>query len=305
MYKTMETTGLAEPHLPPELECRIFEIAALARPTRIPNLMLVARRVKYWVEPLLYRVLFLASEPRNYTRQSYGFPIITPNTLLQVIAEKPPHFLQNGVKRILVTGLVRSRQMEIILAACSHAFDYCYCPRRERCTEALAQLHHLRRFTIPLHGFLHCCSIDSTHPVLANITHLDLRTDSTDSEIPIFATYSWLSLVRSLTHLAINFARKAATFQTAPLCAHPRLECIIFLIDGILPPALWRLGDSNPIIHDDRFVLMVRNIHSYLNWLHHTDMGKDFWALADAFIAARREGKVDQSRYILSDTKTL
>jgi hypothetical protein len=36
------------PILPPELEREIFEICAISRPASIPNLMLVAQRVKEW-----------------------------------------------------------------------------------------------------------------------------------------------------------------------------------------------------------------------------------------------------------------
>ncbi|KAJ7887124.1 hypothetical protein B0H14DRAFT_2696630 [Mycena olivaceomarginata] len=52
------------PKLPPELECTIFEIAALARPKMIPSLILVAHRVKHWVEPLLYRVIMVVPRTR-------------------------------------------------------------------------------------------------------------------------------------------------------------------------------------------------------------------------------------------------
>ncbi|KAJ7802274.1 hypothetical protein B0H14DRAFT_3884647 [Mycena olivaceomarginata] len=43
-----ESPTLLESRLPPELECRIFEIVALARLVSIPSLMLVAKRVKEW-----------------------------------------------------------------------------------------------------------------------------------------------------------------------------------------------------------------------------------------------------------------
>ncbi|KAJ7622098.1 hypothetical protein FB45DRAFT_121814 [Roridomyces roridus] len=51
------------PSLPPELERDLFELAAYTRPRSIPKLMLVAWRVKAWVEPLLY-CFFLFSEGR-------------------------------------------------------------------------------------------------------------------------------------------------------------------------------------------------------------------------------------------------
>ncbi|KAJ6506755.1 hypothetical protein C8R45DRAFT_1208751 [Mycena sanguinolenta] len=284
------------PHLPPELECRIFEIAALVRPTGIPRLMLC--RVKHWVEPLLYRVLVISSSP---TRPIYGFPVIPVRTLLPVIEAKPPHFLQHAVKRIFVTGLVRKSQMETILAACSHAFDYYYCMWMLPCAEALAQLHHLHRLTIPLHGLLECLSIDSTHPVLANITHLDLHAIPNE-QFTLEELYQSLCLVSKLTHFAVNFTVHDRGFHTAPLRANTHLECIVFLVNGGLAVDLQEVQD--PIEHDARFVCIVRNNDRHMNWLRHSDTDRDFWALADAFIAARREGRVDRSRYILSDKET-
>ncbi|KAJ7887662.1 hypothetical protein B0H14DRAFT_3430691 [Mycena olivaceomarginata] len=46
----------SSPMLPAELEREVFEICSLSRPVSIPTLMLIAKRVKEWIEPLLYRV---------------------------------------------------------------------------------------------------------------------------------------------------------------------------------------------------------------------------------------------------------
>ncbi|KAJ7095067.1 hypothetical protein C8R44DRAFT_813875 [Mycena epipterygia] len=49
------------PRLPPELERLVFESAALSHATDIPNLILVAWRIKNWVEPLLYRAVLVCT----------------------------------------------------------------------------------------------------------------------------------------------------------------------------------------------------------------------------------------------------
>ncbi|KAJ6467443.1 hypothetical protein C8R45DRAFT_477757 [Mycena sanguinolenta] len=59
-------SDLDDRRLAPELGHQIFEIAALARPRQIPTLMLLARRVKIRVEPLLHRVVSLASAFLSY-----------------------------------------------------------------------------------------------------------------------------------------------------------------------------------------------------------------------------------------------
>ncbi|KAJ7826702.1 hypothetical protein B0H14DRAFT_2816723 [Mycena olivaceomarginata] len=51
------SSASASPMLPLELEREIFEIYALSWPKLIPKLMLVAKCVKEWVEPLLYRII--------------------------------------------------------------------------------------------------------------------------------------------------------------------------------------------------------------------------------------------------------
>jgi hypothetical protein len=45
---------LNSPILPPELERGIFEICAISRPVSIPNLMLVAQRVKEWCVAIFF-----------------------------------------------------------------------------------------------------------------------------------------------------------------------------------------------------------------------------------------------------------
>ncbi|KAJ7108925.1 hypothetical protein C8R43DRAFT_1139854 [Mycena crocata] len=49
----------ASPAFPVELEREIFELVAFLYPECMPSLLLVALRVKTWIEPMLYRVLFL------------------------------------------------------------------------------------------------------------------------------------------------------------------------------------------------------------------------------------------------------
>ncbi|KAJ7741701.1 hypothetical protein B0H16DRAFT_1564897 [Mycena metata] len=86
---------MSSPVLPPELERIIFEMAALLRPTNIPNLMRTAWRVKNWVEPLLYRTVFI--QPMLSTSYHIDeFPQLTLQGLRQQSATKPPGFFQSA-----------------------------------------------------------------------------------------------------------------------------------------------------------------------------------------------------------------
>ncbi|KAJ7111094.1 hypothetical protein C8R44DRAFT_883532 [Mycena epipterygia] len=48
-----------DPRFAPQLEQIILEFCAADRPAGIPRLMLIAQRVKEWVEAALYRVICL------------------------------------------------------------------------------------------------------------------------------------------------------------------------------------------------------------------------------------------------------
>ncbi|KAJ7664499.1 hypothetical protein DFH06DRAFT_1324050 [Mycena polygramma] len=68
---------------PPELEREAFETTALLYPGEIPTLLRVARCVLGWIEPLLYRVIHLASNDEP-----------TARALLHAMSTKPPSFFR-------------------------------------------------------------------------------------------------------------------------------------------------------------------------------------------------------------------
>ncbi|KAJ7131271.1 hypothetical protein C8R44DRAFT_850069, partial [Mycena epipterygia] len=68
---------------PPEREREIFEIAALLYPGAIPILLRVARRVLVWIEPLLYRVVYVNGHP-PYSDMAHA--------LLRATTTKAPDF---------------------------------------------------------------------------------------------------------------------------------------------------------------------------------------------------------------------
>ncbi|KAJ7614340.1 hypothetical protein FB45DRAFT_936672 [Roridomyces roridus] len=82
-----------EPRLPTDVEREVFETAALMFPSMIPTLLLVARRVLIWTEPLLYRVL---GDPRG---QSYK---ALATALLAASRSKPPPFLHKSVRHLFL-----------------------------------------------------------------------------------------------------------------------------------------------------------------------------------------------------------
>ncbi|KAJ7339006.1 hypothetical protein DFH08DRAFT_875967 [Mycena albidolilacea] len=77
------SSNLLEPRLPRELESKISETAAIARPVSISRLMLVARRVKLeeWVEPFLYHVALLSFPSLTREPLNFGLPTFTDDAV--------------------------------------------------------------------------------------------------------------------------------------------------------------------------------------------------------------------------------
>ncbi|KAF7333289.1 hypothetical protein MSAN_02423600 [Mycena sanguinolenta] len=287
---------MLDPFLPHELEHAIFELAALTHPKRIPILMLVAHRVKNWVEHLLYRVVIMMSTlPR---RDLFNYPMLIPETLLNIIRVKPPEFLPNSVQHLFLNATIKRNELTAIYSACIHVtnlVDYlCGSPQNP----AFGRLSHLRRLTLGLQDFLICYNMNHTHPTLRRITHLQLL--STWNHGSLAELTRCLPLVPSLTHIALRSVSHDVPLQNT-LCAAQNICCIVFLE----VPVGDRIGlVTNELALDPRFVCLDWGGGFVEDWLHSVDTGEDYWAFAEAFIAARQAGRVDRSRYTVSSTDT-
>ncbi|KAJ6505163.1 hypothetical protein C8R45DRAFT_545381 [Mycena sanguinolenta] len=105
----------SDPRLPPELERRICEIAAVACPIRIPTLMLVARRVRFWVEPLLYRVVFLKDSTTGQLLRDLNLPAFTADALEQ----RPPNSFRHVRHLFIDDDVVKRPTLKSWLLACT------------------------------------------------------------------------------------------------------------------------------------------------------------------------------------------
>ncbi|KAJ7289555.1 hypothetical protein C8J57DRAFT_1278025 [Mycena rebaudengoi] len=85
-----------EPLLPPELERRIFDLAAavLSHPHLILPLLQVARRTLIWIEPFLYKVV--AWDDVGYTPKKTS----AASAALQALRSKPAHFVHTAVRHV-------------------------------------------------------------------------------------------------------------------------------------------------------------------------------------------------------------
>ncbi|KAJ7742766.1 hypothetical protein B0H14DRAFT_3167665 [Mycena olivaceomarginata] len=262
--------------------------------TSIPVYMLVAARVKEWLEPILYRVLFCSdSSIGDQHVEISGLRIIPLKTLLPLIGEKPPNFFQKAVRHLfLVDG--DDSDVDSILKACNHLTDlFAYFdPTPYACT--LSALQHLRRLAIALPPFLERFPLNEDMPsVFGRLTHLELM--DTHLNLNVRDLSKRLPLMPNLTHLALNlFLHDTTLYDTLRL--QTTLECIVILVQTPV-----EMTNTHPLAGDTRFVCIHQSKSYRLDWLCGALTGNDYWALADAFIAARRARKVDASRYIISN----
>ncbi|KAJ7615768.1 hypothetical protein DFH06DRAFT_1013182 [Mycena polygramma] len=273
-----------EPRLPPELECIIFEMVALTSPTSIPELMRVAQRVKEWVEPILYRVVFLSSPTSLITKQLIlchieGFPLIPRDLLLQLIRVKPPSFFASAVKHFFLddsptTLPLKLSDVDTILAACSRLSNLFVSWRRVslQLVPTLNRLESLRRLTIDLESLFEFSAIDFTQPFLRNITYLELLDSYELSGHP-----TGLALLPHLTHIAFNDMMPSVAAMHAGVRTNTRLQCIVFFSEDRVEPEA----------EDDRFV-GIEQTDFQVDCIRGATGGRDHWALADNFIAAKR-----------------
>ncbi|KAJ7680101.1 hypothetical protein B0H14DRAFT_3679427 [Mycena olivaceomarginata] len=277
--------------LPSELECAIFEIAALARPNAIPSLMLVARR-------LLYRVIMVI-HPDEFPKHRLDFPVFTVERLREVIRTKPLEFLQNAVQYLYIDAYMQQAELEAIVTTCNRVenlFNFNTTNLR-----VMGGLRHLRYLIVSLYDFLKFCGVQATLSALDKITHLELlNTADTDIEDPRFdALSAHLSSMSRLTHIAFDSVPHDLSLQTA-LRAKKDLRCIL-----LLAPAAYlyqRLQNVYPLLREDiRFLCLHQDKDFREDWLQGAATGETYWVVAEAFIAARRDGKVDRSRYAISD----
>ncbi|KAJ7203639.1 hypothetical protein GGX14DRAFT_300578, partial [Mycena pura] len=182
------------PILPAELEKEIFEMTAYTRPSSIPRLMLVAHRVKIWVEPLLFRVIVLDRFSKTPT-----YPMADDDDF-SGIQSLPTSVLRDSVRHLFLHNMPNTVS-QFILSASSAVEDL------------WIQTFEVNSFLLPFIGVLplkrlYCnlkalfadkVQIDFGHSLFSRLTHLELL------DLRATDLYFDLALIPHLTHLAFNY----------------------------------------------------------------------------------------------------
>ncbi|KAJ6481923.1 hypothetical protein C8R45DRAFT_1003463 [Mycena sanguinolenta] len=262
-----------ESRLPPELERQIFEIAANSHSKSIPTLLLVARRVKIWLEPILYNVVFLSPSPSGFEFQS---PAISQH-----------------VRHLCITyAEVSPRCLDPILANYSAVQNLALAGRHSGLLPFISAMP-LRRMSTNLANLFSSGGIDFMHPLFSRITHLQVwdNLDTTRWE-----DWRGLAAIPNLTHLAFLMTKSFLIFQNT-LAACPGLKVLIYQYSSL---------SDNPefgvesLAHDTRFVCLHAKSF-YVEWQRGARGGEDFWVRAEKFIARRNCGEIASETFLLRE----
>ncbi|KAJ6574341.1 hypothetical protein B0H19DRAFT_1371445 [Mycena capillaripes] len=273
--------------LPIELECAIFEIAAHSRPSSIPTLMLVAWRVKIWVEPLLYRTITICYRD---LQQLEGHPVFPMNRILQ-----PMPFPRPLVHHLFLSRMPIEDAM-VLLAGCRNIDNLWINDTgmgKLFLFVADLPLTHLYCNVEDLFGPER--PIDFNHRIFSRITHLEIFDSSL---LHSLNPDSWVALdcIPHLTHLAFNDDAIVGIWPTLlRTCKSLR---VLVVLDPESLSDLAEHEDERELAKDCRFVVMACSFETK-DWIMGAHTGIDYWSRAEDFIAKRRSGQINSLQYTL------
>ncbi|KAF7342900.1 hypothetical protein MSAN_02006400 [Mycena sanguinolenta] len=281
-----------QPLLPAELEKEIFEVLALSSLKLIPKLVLVSKRVRIWLEPLLYRHLSVCS--LDFRRDRSELLRISSNECLEILDSKPASFLRDHVRYLALTN-IPDATVERILSSCT-------------------EIRSLAIFQIdPIPIFL---------PLIqaAPLVHLSINVAQLCGPVAHFEP----SAFTRLTHLEIFGTEKRPSscwggdLRRLPALTHLLVHCIPW--GSSEPPFRDILAECRTLEVLIQLLAHEEDAASYayfaddaraVTWRSGTFLddceksmlgGEDHWFLADAFVHRRRTGQIAASEYAIPRT---
>ncbi|KAF8657828.1 hypothetical protein AX16_002144 [Volvariella volvacea WC 439] len=249
-----------QPRFPPEIEQYVFEVAARRSKRQIPSLMLVARRVKGWVEPILY----------------------------QVVIKGPESAFKSDLRRRRTLG----RHVRSLCLLHEEYIDHLtFCPNIQnlalwftpsqptQAIHTLLSMLTLRRLSVYFHTLYPQFKTkhpDFKHRMFAHITHLEIL--DSDEDWPDSLVLESLAHMPSLTHLAFDGERSQELCQRIFRRCN-RLQVLVVL--GIRSDMARSL-----VLGDPRVVLGASDVWIE-DWERGALGGKDFWKRSESELIAR------------------
>ncbi|KAF8664591.1 hypothetical protein AX16_000723 [Volvariella volvacea WC 439] len=282
-----------EPRLPPELERIIFELAARSSRKRVaPVLMLVARRVREWLEPLQHEIVvrYFDGEGRKPTGASI-----------------------HHIRHILFATTVTTLETKTYLSQCHNVYNLALWSHVD--ADSLAVLTavlrspHRRSTTPPFRRLstslsdLFSQNVDFHHAIFRHITHLDVvdRWDAWEKD-------NNFACLPALTHLAFN-SESPITIIANCLSRCPKLELLVILgvrhVDELkaqIPPFRTKnvfdkktgaMVTVRTDVPEDRVVMnLPEGPGGWIgDWVRSAECGDDFWSRGEEIVKRRRRNR--------------
>ncbi|KAJ7059660.1 hypothetical protein C8F01DRAFT_1254576 [Mycena amicta] len=260
-----------EPRLPLDLEREIFELTGRLYPETRPNLLLVARRVQCWLEPLLYETLVID-----------GFH--EAHRIASLATSRPPDFFARITRRLVLSA--DSHTPTDILALCKGVThlaieDDILREHWPRIHPIFFSLEHVQCLVFAARELR---ISDPTAPVFSHLTHLTLLDCSYDKLRP------FVSSLPSLTHLALFHWDPPTCFIVEDFLTDcPRLRIMVLIASSHHTAVLAAGSTPRPrMLTDERLVICVSN-----DWKEGVREGHTYWNVAEVFLRDKRRGAVD------------
>ncbi|KAJ7099826.1 hypothetical protein C8R44DRAFT_988622 [Mycena epipterygia] len=273
--------------LPAELERHIFELVAFHHPQSMAALLLVAHRVKIWIEPLLYRVLCICFDA---TRMSAKKPVFQrPLAAILRMVRSRPTLVRENVRHVCFWdyGVYQAGSVIEILTACDATVNL-RLPATTLSPTILSLLGKLplQRLSTSLQS-LFSNEIDFTHPLFAQITHLEMGDFMVSREV----AWEKLAQIPELTHLSVS------EYTSIPICqaalAHCKSLAVLVLACGTEARLDACVPHCATLAVDPRFVMLVVTDYRH-NWERGARGDEDHWSRAEALVRKRRAEELDQ-----------
>ncbi|KAJ7642184.1 hypothetical protein FB45DRAFT_1126550 [Roridomyces roridus] len=277
---------MSPPALPPDVERIIFEVSARSRPRHIPQLILVARRVKQWIEPLLYHTLIVESERTSLSMGSHartlGLPICNIEIFLTIARDAGGRSSMLQHVRNIYLKTEDPEHVALILRVCKGITNlFAAKPLSEPAAGAAAELplQHL----YALHGAIQGAP---PHAVWSHLTHLYLyggfgpSPDSDPDSAVAFAVAERIISLPKLTHLAVS--PRSVISAVIPPCERILAQCndlrVLAVVGGV------RTSGTGTPVQDPRFAILPQ--HEFTrDWMEGVVRGVDFWTFAERRVA--------------------
>ncbi|KAJ7059457.1 hypothetical protein C8F01DRAFT_1144724 [Mycena amicta] len=289
------------PHFPRELEQEILEIAAETWSQEVPKLLLVAHRVHLWLEPFLYRAIYLhlPSNPRRTNTHAQ-------DAFLRIASSKHPSFLARGVRQVSVDFSGYEFDNPELVSQFTDALQHCTgithlamtgCERQAHKVFSILDLVRLRR----LSGFLsHLMPspipMDARQPIFRSLTHLAVRDIDLFEKDP--RCLPFLMTLPALTHLALrghipDHIVKALLQRDA--CMHLQVLVVLCVRAGMpISPIDGEGADvAGRLVGDPRLVMTANRVWNDSIFIQ----GHTFWHEADNFVQKKKLGLIPNDQY--------